>query len=182
MCGVFGFVAVSCRAARTVFSRRYRLLWHQRINKGCNKSKKTSLSTSPFLSLGHQKHCNMTPVTFISGKTSDSKTRQKHQNQLKVIEQSLTTSQTMCPAHDMLFRVSMDSSKSVALAEYRDGAKKYFKNVLNLMDTQCLQILDPVANIGPMLLRLVFMHMPFPSWQQVLPQPDRMFLDVEGIP
>lgn len=54
-------------------------------------------------------------------------------------------------------------------------------NVLNLMEAHCIQILDPTANI-PMLLRLVFVHMPFPSRQQVVRQPERMFLDVVGIP
>ncbi len=95
VCGIFWFVSFG--AGRTVSSRQYSPFWHQRINKGCNKSKnkKITLSTSPILSLAHQKHCNVigTSITFMSGKTSIYEEKRKASNTIKGNFTILTTSQ-----------------------------------------------------------------------------------------
>lgn len=149
------------------------IAWHQWINTRCSKSKnkKITLSASPFLARVYQKSCSMTgiPITFMS----------KASNTFKG---NLTISDNLAnnaSCRVMIFRVS---SKSTALAEHTEHAKKNTLHVLNLKGAQYIQILDPTANFRPVLWRLVFVHMPFPSWQQVLHQPDRMFLDVRGIP
>lgn len=80
---------------------------------------------------------------------------QNHQIKLKVIQQSLTTSRVCFGMFQGLLKEQ---------SRVRAGCQEQTKKCAEVYwEASCIQILDPTADVGPSLPRLVFVHMPLLS-------------------